>query len=344
VKQGIWLSDLTQCRPTDAISRDGLHGMGRYLLELMRSAKLLLSIPVILALWLSGAEMIWTNANKDVPSRQRSLDMVDKVRFFVDPKTNSDNPDIRMAYGLNVVPPWADGGSLFINFPEHLEYMPGTRGIARHHDKRENVWQVSSDGSEAWYEVESITEPGVFFSVKAHAENGRALFKMTITNRSQTTLGSIRPLICYQYHGLKGFPASGTDNFAHTFIAIAGRPVALENLTVRHSEAYARMAQVKGCPDEHNWWAQKMGGFIEEPMDMAFTALTASTDDRKVVVFWTPGKNLLSNSAIPCIHADPYFGDLKPGESRSARGELIFARTSLEKLVEELAEKAEQPW
>ena len=66
--------------------------------------------------------------------------------------------------------------------------------------------------------------------------------------------------------------------------------------------------------------------------------------DRKMVVFWTPGKNLLSNPAIPCIHADPYFGDLKPGESRSARGVLIFTRTSLEKLVEELAEKAEQPW
>ena len=71
---------------------------------------------------------------------------------------------------------------------------------------------------------------------------------------------------------------------------------------------------------------------------MAFTALTASADDRKVVVFWTPGKNLLSNSAIPCIHADPYFGDLKPGESRSARGVLIFTLNSLEKLVEELAE------
>ena len=34
--------------------------------------------------------------------------MVDKVRFFVDPKTNSGNPDIRMAYGLNVVPPWTE--------------------------------------------------------------------------------------------------------------------------------------------------------------------------------------------------------------------------------------------
>lgn len=270
--------------------------------------------------------------------------MVDSVRFFVDPKTDSDDPEIRMAYGLNVAPPWSDGGSLFINFPEHLEYMPGTRGIARHHDKRENVWQVSADGAEVWYEVESITEPGVFFSVKARAEGERALFEMTITNRSQIMLESIRPLICYQYHRLKGFPASRRNNFAHTFIVIGGKPVALADLTVERSEAYARMAQVKGCPDEHNWWAEKMGGFIEERMDMAFTALTASEDDRKVVVFWTPGKNLLSNSAIPCIHADPYFGDLAPGESRSAHGILIFTRASLEELIKELAAKTEKPW
>src|SRR2546425_1344544 len=42
------------------------------------------------------------------------------VRFFVDPATNSDDPERRMAYGLNVAPPWKDGGSLFINLPEHL--------------------------------------------------------------------------------------------------------------------------------------------------------------------------------------------------------------------------------
>ncbi len=53
------------------------------------------------------------------------------VRFYVDPATNSADPDVRMAYGLHVVAPW--GGTVLINFPEHLEYMPGTKGIARHH-------------------------------------------------------------------------------------------------------------------------------------------------------------------------------------------------------------------
>jgi len=45
--------------------------------------------------------------------------MTTQIRFAVDPRTNSDDPEQRMAYGLTVVPPWSDGGSLFINFPEH---------------------------------------------------------------------------------------------------------------------------------------------------------------------------------------------------------------------------------
>src|SRR4051812_14016399 len=95
------------------------------------------------------------------------------IRFFVDPKTNSDDPEKRMAYGLNVTPPWANGGSFFINLPEHLWYMPETKGIARHHDKRKNVWKVSADGKKAAYKAESLSEPGVFLDVSASAESDR---------------------------------------------------------------------------------------------------------------------------------------------------------------------------
>ena len=120
-----------------------------------------------------------------------------------------------MAYGLNIVPPWPNGGSIFVNLPEHLEYMPGTKGIARHHDNRKNVWQVNFDSTEANYSVESITEPGVFFSVKAIGIGRRATFEMTITNRSEKILDSIRPLFCFQYNLLSGFPGKLSDNFTH---------------------------------------------------------------------------------------------------------------------------------
>ena len=263
------------------------------------------------------------------------LQKVDSVKFYVDPAVNSDDPEIRMAYGLNIVPPWPDGGSIFVNLPEHLEYMPGTKGIARHHDKRKNVWQISADSTEANYAVESTTEPGVFFSVKSKSTDQRARFEMSITNRSEKMLNSLRPMFCFQYNLLKGFPEKNTDNFMHTFIIINGKLVSVADLGVKNPGAIARMAQVSGCPDEHNWWAEKMGGFIEQRIDAAYTILTAAHDDRTVIVHWSPGKNLLSNSAIPCIHADPCMGDLAPGESRTVYGEIIFTRVPLKQILNE---------
>lgn len=258
---------------------------------------------------------------------------MDQIKFFVDPATNSDDPDIRMAYGLNITPPWSDGGSIFVNLPEHLEYMPGTKGIARHHDKRRNAWQISVDSTEAHYAVESLTEQGVFFSVSAQANRQVATFEMTITNRSDKTLNSVRPLFCFQYNLLKGFPARLSDNFEHTFTIVDGKPVSIADQSVKNQDAIARMAQVNGCSDEHNWWAEEMGGFIEQRLDAAYTILTSAHDDRKVIVHWMPGKNFLSNAFIPCIHADPCIGGLSPGESRTVLGELIFTRASLEQII-----------
>ena len=264
---------------------------------------------------------------------RKSSQETDKVKFYVDPATNSDDPEIRMAYGLNIMPPWPDGGSIFVNLPEHLEYMPETKGIARHHDKRKNVWQINADSTEANYEVESLTEPGVFFAVKAKATNEKAAFEMSITNHSEKMLNSIRPLFCFQYNLLKGFPGKQSDNFSHTYIITNGKPVLVARLVVNDTNADARMAQVKDCKDEHNWWAIKMGGFIEQRMDAAYTILTSAHDDRKVIVRWTPGKNFLSNAAIPCIHADPCIGDLVPGKSVTVYGELIFTRAPLEQIM-----------
>ena len=265
------------------------------------------------------------------------LQATERIRLYVDPATNDDDPEKRMAYGLNVTPPWPDGGSIFINLPEHLEYMPGTKGIARHHDRRKNAWKVSADSASADFTVESLSEPGVFFGVKAQTGRDRVYFEMTITNRSAVFLQSIRPMLCFQYHGLKGFSAALTNNFAHTFIVVDGKLTALNELPVKTPSAIARMAQTKDCKDEHNWWAEEMGGMIETRMDRALTALTSLADDRKVILSWTPGKNLLSNSFIPCIHADPCIGDLANGESRTVKGELIFTRDALSAIIGELS-------
>ena len=58
--------------------------------------------------------------------------------------------------------------------------------------------------------------------------------------------------------------------------------------------------------------------------------------DSKAVITFTPGKSILSNTAIPCAHADPYFGTLGPGESAEAKGEILFTESSLDEAVDAL--------
>ncbi len=54
--------------------------------------------------------------------------------------------------------------------------------------------------------------------------------------------------------------------------------------------------------------------------------VTASRQaDRLVAMTWHDDTlSLVSNPRHPCMHADPYFRDLKPGESASIRGHIVF--------------------
>lgn len=248
----------------------------------------------------------------------------DWVKVYTDPATNDTDPEKRMAYGLNVAPPWPNGGYVFINLPEHLEYMPGTKGIARHHDMRTNVWQVNDDSTEAHYSVESLTEPGVFFSAIAKADSCRINFEFTITNHTNKQLQSVRPLFCFQYHSLSGFPKKFSDNFSHTYIIIDDTLSRVSDLPVTNPTTNARMAQVADCADEHNWWAEKAGGMIQQKITSAYTILTDTAGYHKLIVHWSPGKNFLSNSAIPCVHADPCIGNIEPGKAVKVSGSLTF--------------------
>ncbi|MGH9845592.1 MAG: acetylxylan esterase [Blastocatellia bacterium] len=62
---------------------------------------------------------------------------------------------------------------------------------------------------------------------------------------------------------------------------------------------------------------------LPEALEIRNYALPGSSNLRRAVL------------ASPCIHADPCFGDLAQGQSRTVRGELIFTRASLESVISE---------
>jgi len=290
--------------------------------------------------------MVANDQKQTAPRAARSETMPSGIRFFVDPQRRSKTDrEQHMQYGLSIRSPWDGGGDVFINFPEHLEYNTQGLSILRHWDDWENgrvPWIITPDGRRASYEVESPYEKGVIVQASARLATADELppgtsgvhFSMRIANGSQHPLPDIRPLLCAQYRGLTGFPA-WSANFDHSFILVKGKPTALADLPTADPNATFKGCVVQGCP-QRDTRAERQGGLIEQDMDAAVSAVESLDGRRKLVVWWTPGKSMISNANIPCIHADPYFGTLEPGDSASAEGLLLFADSDLGPLMSSL--------
>jgi len=267
------------------------------------------------------------------------------IYLFVDPERRSDvDPEQNNEYGLSVAAPWKGGGKLFINFPEHLEFNPQGMSILRHWDQHPSCpWIISPDGKQAFYRVESPHLKGVFVEAFARVAGTDELpegtegvaLAMRITNHGQTTLGLIRPLICCQYRKLTGFP-QWVDNFKHSFLVFDGKLEAVADFPTEKADSKFKGCVVKGCP-QRDTRAEAAGGLIEKDMDLALSVVESMDGKRKLILWWTPGKSMITNAVIPCIHADPYFGELKPGKSAYAEGLALFTEAAdLNPIVKEL--------
>jgi hypothetical protein len=290
--------------------------------------------------------MVANNQKQTAPQAARSQTMPNEIKFFVDPQRRSKTDrEQHMQYGLSLTSPWEGGGDVFLNFPEHLEYDTQGMSLLRHWDGWETghiPWLISPDGKQASYEVESPYEKGVIIQAFARLATADELppgtsgvhLSMRITNGSPRPLPTIRPLLCLQYRGLTGFPA-WIGNFKHTFILIGGKPVALADLPTADPNTTFKGCVVQGCP-QRDTRAEVQGGLIKQDMDAAISAIESLDGKRKLITWWTPGKSMISNTNIPCLHADPYFGTLAPGATTSAEGLLLFTDHDLSPIMTSL--------
>lgn len=244
------------------------------------------------------------------------------------------------AYGLSVTPPWKEGGILWVNFPEHLEYGDQGMGISRYSDKRENAWKLERGGTFAHYEVDSLRAEGVRVEAKAEIiQANKVKFSIEIINNSESlTLDNVKPLLCYQYKTLTNFPQSLTENFKYTYVVIDGEIKSLADIPTKNPETTVKGATVKPHPPYRTQFPSRRGGWIEKPLDLAVSVVTSEDDKRGLILYGQPGRSMLSNAFIPCLHADPYFGHIRPGERKVGTVTVIFVegdwRAEVKKILE----------
>ncbi len=74
--------------------------------------------------------------------------------------------------------------------------------------------------------------------------------------------------------------------------------------------------------------------------DLPIIACRSNRAERLVAMTWGEHTlSLIGNPSHPCMHADPQFKDLQPGESASIRGEIIFFEGTIEQFEAFLAQK-----
>ncbi len=267
------------------------------------------------------------------------------IFFYTDPNKKSNDPEELLTYGLFINAPWEKGGFLYLNFPEHLEYNPVGNTILRHYDSIPNPWIISPDRKQASFRVESLALKDVYVESFARVLDGKDFpfdaqgvhVAMRIINHGSKTLPVIRPLICNQFRDLTGFPQSHHD-FQNNFIVIEDQIIALADLPTKDMKTTFKGCVVKGSP-QRDTRAEKNGGLIEKDMDLALSVVTSMDHERRVIFWWTPGKSMIANAFIPCIHADPYFGTLKPGEEAYAEGLILFTEGEIKPIVKYLKNK-----
>jgi len=249
----------------------------------------------------------------------------------------------KAAYTVRVDSPWRGGGRLHVNFPEHLEYGPVGYTITRYHDPRPPAWRVEREGKFAHYEVDSMPGRGVE-GVKVGAsaqviEPNRVRLSLKIINDSDKPLNDVKPLLCFQYKDLVGFPRSYEENFRYTYVILDGRVTSLADIPTEKADAAAKAAPVKGVKPYRFDFSKKSGGFIDKPLDLALSVIRSKDGTRAVILYAPVGRSVLSNLHIPCLHADPHFGHIKPGETKERIVNVIFADEDWRDVVERIRER-----
>lgn len=300
---------------------------------------------IIYLMFLLIATQIGCTPKKVTSGSMEEAAFSEEIFFYTDPNKKSESPEEILTYGLFINSPWKSGGFLFLNFPEHLEYNPVGNTILRHYDSIPNPWVISPDRKQASFRVESLALKDVYVESIARVAKDRELppeargvhVSMKIINHGSQTLPVIRPLICNQFSDLVGFPQRHHD-FKNNYIVIEDQIVSLGELATINMASTFKGSVVKGSPQKDTR-SEKTGGLIPQDMDLAVSIVTSIDHQRKIVFWWTPGKSLIANSFIPCIHADPYFGTLKPGEEAYAEGLILFTEGDIVPIVTFLKKK-----
>ena len=224
-----------------------------------------------------------------------------------------------------VGPPFADQEYVWLDFPEaifcggRLLYLSHLSAMfrAEFEDIPKVPWQVRPDG----VAFERTLPNGLSFG-GGLTRRGRTAVDMELhmANGTPEPLTDIMLQTCAFLRGVREFADYTNDN---KFVHLVGG-------------GWAPLSRAMEAKEDSGTYRI---GWRSGPKaaDLPVIVAVSNTAPRLVAMTWGEHTySLVGNPNHPCMHADPRFPDLAPGESATIRGELVFFEGTLDEFEEDM--------
>jgi hypothetical protein len=256
-------------------------------------------------------------------------------------------PDQNQYLAFMAKAPWLDG-YIRVRFPENINSKFGLHFLDNLQPELPRVskvalpeWQTDPGTGALFYQVK--TAEGIGFAGRVRVEGEVIHMEYTVTNGTKE-VQDLTSQVCFDMAPAKGLNERITLD--HTFTWIGGEYRSLETTTSPKREAkFAKNGfnwllmlyneqpddPMRKIEDECFWW------IADQKPDLPL--MVRETADRKhlVAITWESStvRRLMTNTNIPCLHADPLeCKNLPPGESRTWRGRIFMMENDPAKLLE----------
>jgi len=232
-----------------------------------------------------------------------------------------------------ISPPWPCRDYVWLDFPEAIFTDSGLLYLSHVSPKFPVVfpdlpkvqWQTIPGGIS--YERTLANAIKFAGSVVKNSDSTGALLELYIENGSKTTLRNIKLQTCAYLRAVKEFSEFTADNkFVHT--AESGWQAYDKALAEGRQSGRFRLGWRSGPP----------------AADLPVMVTVSNTQQQLVALSWYDDTySLVCNPEHPCLHADPYFPDLEPGQSATIRGELLFFEGTVEQFGDWFLKRYNRP-
>ncbi len=217
-----------------------------------------------------------------------------------------------------VSPPWPSQDYLWLDFPEAVFTTRGLLFLSHINPAAPALyetwpavsWRMAADGIAFERELPN----GVRFGGSLRAGTSLVEMELFIRNQSKEPLERITLQTCAFLRAIREFADYTLENkFVHTPAGWIALPKA--------------MGGEAGVGPYRVGW--RRSGKLAA--DWPVLATVSNRGPRLVAMTWNRATlSMVGNPNHPCMHADPVFPDLAPGESHTIRGRLIFVEGKLE--------------